>query len=54
MVNRNTSTARQLELQLRPGTSWIDATDGELLAWETDRTTVTVAAGGMLLLARHP
>ncbi|MBT3343992.1 MAG: hypothetical protein HN712_19745 [Gemmatimonadetes bacterium] len=54
VVNRNTSVAREIELQLRPGTSWIDATDGELLAWETDRTTVTVEAGGLLLLARRP
>ena len=54
VVNRNTSTTRQIELQLRPGTSWVDAVTGELLVFETDRMTVTVEAGGMLLLARRP
>jgi hypothetical protein len=54
VVNRNTSVTVAIELTLREGTSWVDAVDGELLAFESDAVTLTVEAGGFRLLARRP
>ena len=54
VVNRDPTADRQIELSLRPGTSWLDGLDGRVLAWETDRAAVDVEAGGFRLLAIKP
>jgi hypothetical protein len=54
VVNRNTSAAVAVDLQRREGTRWVDAADGELVAFETDAAILTVEAGGLRLLASRP